>query len=366
MTTPLWAVLPGGIDDPAAPSGGNRYDRKILTLLSTAPDLVEFAPSPSTSSTKSQPDGGSAVREVHEIAVGGSWPVPAAPARAALGRALADIPDMSDVLIDGLVACGVPELLEPHRRRLRLIVLVHLPLSDETGLDAAEAARLRAKERATLHLATRVIATSNAAARRISDMHGLTDVAVAVPGVDPAPPATPAADGHRLLCVASVTPRKGQDLLVTVLERDLADLSWTCTFVGALTRPVPHSSANIHFTGPKAGSDLDAAYANADLFVLPSRAETYGMVVTEALAHGLPVIATDVGGVSEALGHAPDGTRPGLLIPPDDLAALATALRRWLTEPALREALRTSAAARRETLPTWTDTARQINAALGA
>ncbi|GIF22526.1 glycosyl transferase [Paractinoplanes tereljensis] len=306
------------------------------------------------------------MRDVHEIAIGGSWPVPAAPARAALDRALRDIPDKSDVLIDGLVACGVPELLEPHRHRLRLIVLVHLPLSDETGLDAAEAARLREKERATLHLATRVIATSNAAAQRISDMHDLTDVAVAVPGVDPAPLAAPSADGGRLLCVAAVTPRKGQDLLVTALELDLAELSWSCTFVGALIRPVAHTSANIRFTGPKAGVDLDAAYANADLFVLPSRAETYGMVVTEALARGLPVLATDVGGVAEALGHAPDGTLPGFLIPPDDPTALAAALHRWLTEPALRAELRASAAARRETLPTWTDTARHISAALNA
>ncbi|GAA2608683.1 glycosyltransferase family 4 protein [Paractinoplanes durhamensis] len=344
MTRPLWAVLPGGIDDPAAPSGGNRYDRTILTLLA----------------------GGVAARDVHEIAVGGSWPAPAGPARTALSRALGDIPDKSDVLIDGLVACGVPDILEPHHRRLRLIVLVHLPLSDETGLRADEADRLRAKERAALHLASAVIATSETAARQLAEMHDLRDVAAAVPGVEPAPPAAPTPDGHRLLCVASVTPRKGQDRLVTALERDLADLTWRCTCVGALVRPVPHTSANIHFTGPKAGADLSSAYADADLFVLPSRAETYGMVVTEALARALPVLATDVGGVSEALGLAPDGTRPGLLIPPDDPVALAGALRRWLTEPELREQLRASARARRETLPIWAGTARRICAVLDA
>ena len=90
-------------------------------------------------------------RDVHEIAIAGSWPSPAAPARDALKRVLTDIPDKSDVLLDGLVACGVPELLEPHARRLRLIVLVHLPLSDETGLPAAEATRLRILERHCLH-----------------------------------------------------------------------------------------------------------------------------------------------------------------------------------------------------------------------
>ena len=123
MSGALWAVLPGGIDDPSSPSGGNRYDRMVLPLLA---------------------------RDVHEIALPGSWPSPQPTARAALARALADIPDKSDVLLDGLVACGVPEILEPHAGRLRLIVLVHLPLSDETGLPDAEPARPRTLERRTL------------------------------------------------------------------------------------------------------------------------------------------------------------------------------------------------------------------------
>ena len=80
-------------------------------------------------------------------------------------------------------------------------------------------------------------------------------------------------------------------------------------------------------TGPRTGSELAAAYAEADVLVLASRAETYGMVVTEALARGLPVIAADVGGVPEALGTTADGTRPGLLVPPGDVTALADALR---------------------------------------
>jgi glycosyltransferase involved in cell wall biosynthesis len=333
VSSPLWAVLPGGIDDPAAPSGGNRYDRIVLSLLD---------------------------RDVHEIAVPGSWPSPGPAAQSALSRSLAEVPDRSDVLLDGLVACGVPALLEPHARRLRLIVLVHLPLSDETGLPVPERDRLRALERRTLHLADTVITTSAPAARHISEMHDLSSVQVAAPGVDAATPATPDPSGRRLLCVASVTPRKGQDLLVGVLEQHLADLDWRCTFVGALGDPVPHTDPRIRFAGPLVGAPLDAAYADADLFVLPSRAETYGMVVTEALARALPVVATEVGGVPEALGLAGDGSRPGRLIPPDDPPALAGALREWLTDPDLRDRWRTAAQDRRRTLPTWTGTAHRL------
>ena len=342
MSHTLFAVLPGNVDDPAAPSGGNVYDRKVLDLLA-------------------------AERDVQEILVDGSWPSPETPARDALSAALTDIPDRSDVLVDGLVGCGVPEILEPHAGRLHLIVLVHLPLSDETGLSAAHAMYLRERERRTLLLAGTVIATSRAAARRLTDLHeGLHGIAVVTPGVDPAPLAPPDPGGKRLLCVASVTPRKGQDLLVHVLENDLAGLDWSCAFVGALAHPVPYRNPGITFLGARTGGDLAEAYASSDLFVLPSRAETYGMVVTEALARGLPVIATAVGGVPEALGTAPDGSLPGVLIPPDDTPALAGALRDWLTDPAMRDRLRARARARRERLPAWSDTARELAAVLDA
>jgi glycosyltransferase involved in cell wall biosynthesis len=111
------------------------------------------------------------------------------------------------------------------------------------------------------------------------------------------------------------------------------------------------------FSGAHTASDLDRSYDEADLMVLASRAETYGMVVTEALAHGLPVIATDVGGVTEALGYGEDGMRPGILVPADDHCALAAALRSWLGEAELRDRLRRAAHERRSSLPGWSSTA---------
>ena len=143
------------------------------------------------------------------------------------------------------------------------------------------------------------------------------------------------------------------------------DLSWRCACVGSLDRrPGVRRRVRrralgsglrdrVRFAGPRTGAELDRAYAAADLLVLASHAETYGMVVTEALARGLPVLATDVGGVTEALGHGEDGTRPGLLVPPGDPAALGAALRRWLGDAELRGRLRRAARERRASLRGW-------------
>lgn len=333
-------VLPGDVDDVTSPSGGNTYDRRMSQALG-----------------------------LHDITVPGSWPTPSYADRSALAQVLAGIPDDSVVLIDGLVACGVPEVVVPHTRRLRVAVLVHLPLADETGLAPAQAADLHGRERETLHAASVVIATSPWAAQRLVSAHGLpADRVLAVtPGTEPASLAT-GSGGTRLLCVAAVTPRKGQDVLVEALA-GLAELEWSCECVGPLGRDAAFVTRlrelisqhgltdRVTLTGPRTGDDLEAAYAAADLVVLPSYAETYGMVLTEALARGIPVLATNVDALPETVGHAPDGSVPGILVPPTEVTVgLALALRRFLTEPLLRARLKASALARRGTLPGW-DTA---------
>lgn len=294
-------VLPAGIDDPARPSGGNVYDRRVA-------------------------DGLGAVEHT----------------------STATVPDGSLALVDGLLT--TPGLVA-ETDRLRLVVLVHLPL----GPDAPW-------EREVLRAAAGVITTSRWTRTWLLECYGLAPerVLVAEPGTDPAPavPGTP--DGSALLCVGAVTSLKGYDVLEAALAR-LGDLDWTCRGVGSLDVEPAFAAAlggAVRLTGPLTRSALEATYAEADLLVLASRAETYGMVVTEALAHGIPVVATDVGGVREALG---DG---GVLVSPEDPAALADVLRAWLTRAGFRADLRAAARRRRETLTGWDRTTALVAEAL--
>lgn len=347
-------VMPGGVDDPRTPSGGNTYDARVCL------DLPAFG------------------WQVHKHAIDGSWPRPSAAARAELARTLGEIPDGSRVLLDGLVACAAPEIIAAETERLRLVVLVHLPLGDETGLDPGLAAELDARERRTLRSVPAIVATSEWAARRLVAHHGLAPdrVHVAAPGADIAPLAAGTDGVTRLLCVASVTPRKAQHRLVEALAT-LTDLNWSCVCVGGLGQDpgyvaelrelIDHHGLGdrLQLVGPQAGAELDASYATADLMVLTSYAETYGMAVTEALARGIPVLATDVGGLPEAVGRAPDGGMPGILVPPDNSVALAAELRGWFLDADVRRRLRASARGRRAALDGWAATARSLAGVLG-
>jgi glycosyltransferase involved in cell wall biosynthesis len=339
-------VLPNDIDDPFSPSGGNVYDRRICRGLVAA---------------------GWPVRE---HAVRGAWPQPRPSERAGLARTLGALGDGSLVLVDGLIASAVPEVLGSHAERLRLVVLVHMPLGDD-------APHLREAEGRALGAATAIVTTSHWCRTRLLELYPLDAGRIhpAPPGVDASPPATGSPSGSRLLCVAAVTAGKGHDVLVEALA-GAADRDWSCTCVGSLDRDADFAGRvtrrtgalgladRVAFVGPRTGADLEASYGAADLLVLATRGETYGMVVTEALARGIPVLASAVKGGPAALGRAPDGGAPGTLVAPDDPAALTVALRRWLTDPDLRDRLRASARARRTGLADWSSTSDLVSRAL--
>jgi len=341
--TAVHFVVPDGIDDPGRPSGGNAYDRHVRQGL------------------------GSLGWSVRVHAVTGCWPRPDAAAFAALAGVVRKIPDGAVALLDGLLASTAPEVLVPAARRMRLVVLVHMALGHRPAGGSDDT---RMRERAVLSAAASVVTTSEWSRRRLLGLYELPPgrVHVALPGVESAELASGTAAGRALLCVAAVSFEKGHDVLLDALL-SLSALPWRCDCVGTLDRDpafVGHLrrraldgglADRVHFTGPLIASDLQSAYAGADLLVVASRAETYGMVVTEALSRGLPVVAAEVGGVAEALGYGAGRIRPGLLVAPGDPGAFAAALGAWLCDDELRARLRRAARERRVSLCGWSTTA---------
>jgi glycosyltransferase involved in cell wall biosynthesis len=317
-------LVPAGFTE--RPSGGNVYDRRVQAgLVGLGVDLVTSEVSPA------------------------SAPV---------------VPDAGLVLVDSLVASWWAASLLASSARI--VPLVHTAFETHG-------------ERDLLAAAPAVVTTSSWTRRWLIEHYGLEPgrLHVAVPGVEMADPAVGSESGGALLCVGSVIPGKGQDVLLEALS-SLTDLDWRCTLVGTLDADPDfvddlHKAAadagiadRVAFTGALPHDGVGAAYAGADALVVPSRGESYGMVVTEALAHALPVIASSVGGVPEALGHGEDGSTPGVLVRPGDLHALAGALHRWLEDPRRRRRLRRSAGLRRLTLPTWSRTTARVATALEA
>ena len=339
-------VVPTGIDDPARVSGGNRYDRKVCDGLRETGWTVA------------------------EIAAPGCWPEPDTRALRALARSLDALPDGALVLLDGLIASAAGAVIVPRSERLRLVVLVHMVFGGTAVADRDELAVLAA--------ARAVVTTSGWARGHLLDRYPLVPgrVHVARPGTDPAPAGPRSTDGRRLLCVGALAPHKGQDLLLEALA-GLAGLPWSCTLIGPLDRDPPFVASlqsravvaritdRLRILAPRTGAALQSEYRSADVLVVPSRAETYGMVVTEALAAGMPVIATRAGGLPEALGSTVWGL-PGLLVPANDHQALAAALVRWLTDDGLRRSLHLAASVRRRALPDWRTTCDRVAAVLAA
>ncbi|MFC8411049.1 glycosyltransferase family 4 protein [Arthrobacter sp. NPDC057259] len=317
----------------------------------------------------------------------GDWPVGGPADRAALGNLFAEPAGHGTVtLMDGLVAYGAPEQLEAAARAGTPVwILLHMPLDGYADLEGR-----------ALAAAAGVICSSSAAAADLRARHGLdgadTTVAVALPGTDRAETAAGSTPPH-LAMVAALLPNKSQLLFLQALTA-LTDLDWTAALVGADTADPEYAAllraeterlglgARVRIPGELRGDALDAEWARTDLTLLISRAETFGMAVTESLARGIPAIIRRGTGALEALtagtpqagpgaarGEEAEGDDAGLpgaaVALAEDPAPLAELLRRWLTEPELRARWRSTALDARQHLPGWDATARTVLEILG-
>lgn len=301
--------------------------------------------------------------EVHELS--GRFPGPDEEAREALDAVLGGLERGARVVVDGLAGGAHPGPMQRHGAHLRLLALVHHPLADETGLDEAQAEHLQTLERRTLQAVRGVIVTSPFTRARLTEMGLVAERIRAVPpGTEQAPTASGPGSGEppHLVCVGSVTPRKGQDVLVEALA-GLEDRAWTVTCAGSLERAPDFArevqeaaraaglEEHLAFVGELDAEELEALWARSSLLVLPSHYEGYGMAFTEALARGLPVVATTGGATPHTVPHGPG--EPGVLVPPGDAAALRAALRRLLDDPEERSTRREAARRLARSLPDW-------------
>jgi glycosyltransferase involved in cell wall biosynthesis len=337
----IYFVVPDGIDDDERISGGNLYDRRVRDGLRQRGWEVRMAPV-----------------------------APGQP-RAAIVD-LSVLPDDAIVLVDGLIAATASDSLSAESTRLKIIVLVHMVGGATTQPGDGHSA-LRAWT--ALRSARRVITTSEWTRTELIAA-GLADpaqIVVARPGTDASPRASHGSiSGLHLVCVGAVAPHKGQDLLVDALAA-LRELDgWTCSIVGAVTTAPEYVAGlsakigaaeltnRVAVTGVRTGSRLNDVLETADLLVAPSRSESYGMAVTEALARGIPVVAARVGGLPEAVAENP----AGILIPPDDPWALRVVLRQWMDDAGWRSALKAEATRERWATRDWADTVDIISATL--
>jgi glycosyltransferase involved in cell wall biosynthesis len=325
--------------------------------------------------------------------VGGDWPVGSKEERRRLAGLLmagtsariqaaapAGVPANTVTIVDGLVASGAPEAIEAAAAGGQAPwVLLHMPLDEHPDLESR-----------ALRAAAGVICTSGSAAAEISRRHGLAGVRAALPGTERARVAG-GSEPPRLLAVAALLPNKDQLVLLGALAR-LRDLEWTAALVGSATADPDYArqvaaavdryglGSRVQLPGELTGEALQQQWDAADLSLLVSRVEAFGMAVTESVARGVPVIVRAGTGAVEALGLGaenaqgpPEGaahTLPGAAVElgdagdvepgeadPEPLAAL---LRSWLTDPGLRAEWRRRALAGRELLPGWDATARQV------
>jgi glycosyltransferase involved in cell wall biosynthesis len=340
-------AVPGDLD---APTGGYAYARRLLRLL---------------------PDFG--VSAAH-LRLPGSFPHPTMDDLRETARLLREEAKGDVLLIDGLALGAIPAELLPagpgHAHAL--VGLVHHPLAFETGLAPQRQAELMASEAAALAVATRVIATSLLTARLLAADFDVPaeKIAVAEPGTEPASRARGTGAPVSLLAVGAISARKGYELLVRALA-ELRELDWRLAIAGSLARN-PEAAASLRkavagsgvadrvcLAGAVAEDELELLYDAADVFVSPSLFEGFGMVLAEAMARGLPLVASTGGAVAETV---PEGA--GLKVPPGDVPALRDALRDMIADPALRRRSADASWAAGQSLPRWGETAAKVAAVL--
>jgi glycosyltransferase involved in cell wall biosynthesis len=336
----LGFAVPGSLDQR---TGGYTYDRHLIAALRALGCGVDV------------------------IDLGDGFPYPEIATRQGALERLREAPAGRPLVIDGLALGVLPEAAKALTQTHPVIALVHHPLALESGISPDTAAAFAASERAALAFVRHVVTTSPSTRRALIADYAVAPerVTVALPGIDAVAVAPrPRRDAVTLLAVGAVVPRKGYDVLIDELAT-LTDLDWRLVIAGDRTRDRATADAvaariaalglgaRVSMPGAVGDEELALLHTQADVFVLASRHEGYGMAYAAAINHGLPVVGTRAGAIPETV---PAGA--GILVEPDDAPALAAALRIMIANPKARETYAAAARAAAAQLPRWDTTAR--------
>jgi glycosyltransferase involved in cell wall biosynthesis len=310
--------------------------------------------------------------QVQIVELAGSFPDPSGDDLRDAAIAISSLADDSLVVIDGLVLGAMPDVVEREADRLRLVALIHLPLGADVSREPTVARRLHEQERRALATTRLVVVTSSVTVPMLAG-YGLSPASIHVvePGTDRASLAR-GADGRHVhcLCVANVTAGKGHEILLRALAK-VPRRDWLLTCAGSLRRDPATAdrvqkvireldlSDRVTLADELDAQSIEACLDRADVFVLATLQETYGMAVAEALAHGLPVVSTATGAIPSLVGN-----EAGIVVPPGDADTLAAALTRVIGDAGLRARLSEGARQVRDRLPTWEDASAKFASAL--
>jgi len=308
---------------------------------------------------------------IEEVLAGGASPEEQRTVAPRLGSTF-DPSGYDTIVVDALARIAVAPHLDRWQASRPVVALVHeLPAVASVGSGSVACERVYEEP---LLRADRLVVVSDHGKRVLLD-RGVASgrIHVVPPGFDRVPVGdiSPARrDGPvRALCVAQWIPRKGiltlveawalrEDAVLELIGETDADPGYAARVREAIEAG-PRGS--IIVSGCLDDASLGASFASADLFVLPSRYEGYGIVYAEALAFGLPIIACDVGPVPELVGQ-----EAALLVRPDDKHALSAALDLLLGDPKLRAGMSAAATRRASHLPRWEDTVVGFEQVMGA
>jgi len=302
-----------------------------------------------------------------------SFPHPTPQAAEDAARKLRALGPQTALILDGLVFGSIDTGVLASLRG-PVVAMLHHPLGLEAGLAPDIAAALIARERANLRHAAHVVVPSAHTRDILIADFGVEagKITIALPGFDrparlPAPVAK--AQPPLILSVGLICARKGHDVLLEALAR-LQHLPWQAAIVGLThdedvrlalldQRKRLGLEGRVRFTGVIPAPDLDILWRSATLFALATRYEGYGLVLSEAQLHGLPIVSCRVGAVPMTV---PEGA--GFLTEPDDPPAFAAAIETLLTDAQAHARMAAQSAAIGHALPRWSDTARIMQGVL--